>query len=136
MGTRGRSGYRIDAPELEQVRERWEASGHWTFVQGNDLDIDWLGPGVTGTYCSASTRAATPYDHTLLERLRKYVPLVKPGGVVYLHDTKLETPELVGPTLPYPVARALDTFCAETGQGVGKNSVPSTVSGKIAAPNG
>ena len=117
-------------PELEQVRERWLASGHWTFIQGNDLDIDWAGPGFDVLFIDTSHA----YDHTLLE-LRKYVPMVKPGGVVFLHDTKLETPELVGPTLPYPVARALDTFCAETGREWAELGAQYGL-GKITAPNG
>lgn len=117
-------------PELEQVRERWETSGHWTFIVGNDMDIDWAGPGWDVLFIDTSHA----YDHTLAE-LRKYVPLVKPGGVVYLHDTKLETPELVGPTLPYPVARALDTFCAETGREWVELGAQYGL-GKITAPNG
>ncbi len=120
----------VITPELEQVRERWLASGHWTFVLGNDLDIDWAGPGFDVLFIDTSHA----YDHTLLE-LRKYVPMVKPGGVVFLHDTKLETPELVGPTLPYPVARALDTFCAETGREWAELGAQYGL-GKITAPNG
>ena len=43
------------------------------------------------------------YEHTLAE-LRKFVPLVAPGGTVLLHDTRLEVPERVGPQPPFPVA--------------------------------
>ena len=74
------------------------------------------------------------HDHTLAE-LRKYVPLVKPGGVVYLHDTKLEAPELVGPQPPFPVARALDDFCGETGRTWAELGAQYGL-GKITAPNG
>ena len=117
-------------PELEQVWERWETSGHWTFILGNDMEIDWAGAGWDVLFIDTSHA----YDHTLAE-LRKYVPLVKPGGVVFLHDTKLEAPELVGPTLPYPVARALDTFCAETGREWVELGAQYGL-GKITAPNG
>jgi len=47
------------------------------------------------------------YDHTMAE-LRLYVPKVKPGGIVLLHDTA---------TCDWPdVSRALNDFCAETGR--------------------
>jgi predicted O-methyltransferase YrrM len=46
------------------------------------------------------------YPHTLQE-LRLYVPKVKPGGIVLLHDTdRAEWPD---------VGRSLDEYCAETG---------------------
>jgi cephalosporin hydroxylase len=47
------------------------------------------------------------YDHTLAE-LRLYVPKVRPGGLVLLHDTAPdEWPD---------VSRALNEYCAETGR--------------------
>jgi predicted O-methyltransferase YrrM len=53
------------------------------------------------------------YDHTLAE-LRLYVPRVRPGGTVLMHDTELEAPDgYIGD--PFPVARALDDYCAEAG---------------------
>jgi predicted O-methyltransferase YrrM len=54
------------------------------------------------------------YWHTL-EELRLYVPRVQPGGVVLMHDTELESPDGVGNRPPFPVAKALNDFCAETG---------------------
>jgi predicted O-methyltransferase YrrM len=46
------------------------------------------------------------YPHTLQE-LRLYVPKVKPGGVVLLHDTdRAEWPD---------VGKSLDEYCGETG---------------------
>lgn len=123
----------VVTPELEQVRERWLASGHWTFVQGNDLEMTWLVNDDVG-FDVLFIDTSHAYAHTLAE-LRKYVPLVKPGGVVYLHDTKLEAPELVGPQPPFPVARALDEFCAETGRAWTELGAQYGL-GKIGAPNG
>jgi len=46
------------------------------------------------------------YPHTLQE-LRLYVPKVRPGGIVLLHDSdRAEWPD---------VGKSLDEFCAETG---------------------
>jgi predicted O-methyltransferase YrrM len=53
------------------------------------------------------------YEHTLNE-LRLYVPRVKSGGVVLMHDTELEQPDGYAGG-PFPVARALDAYCAEAG---------------------
>jgi predicted O-methyltransferase YrrM len=92
----------------------WEATGRWTLTLGDDMH-----PAV---------RAAQPeqvdvlfidtshaYQHTL-DELRIYVPRVASGGTVLLHDTELECPEDRDPDdPPFPVARALDTFCEETG---------------------
>lgn len=56
------------------------------------------------------------YGHTLAE-LRAYVPHVRHGGVVLCHDTELEDPyQAPAGDPPFPVARALDAYCAETGR--------------------
>jgi predicted ThiF/HesA family dinucleotide-utilizing enzyme len=60
------------------------------------------------------------YEHTLQE-LRTYVPRVRPGGTVLMHDTELTREQITayegraldGPGIP--VAQALDDYCAETG---------------------
>jgi cephalosporin hydroxylase len=54
------------------------------------------------------------YEQTLAE-LHTYVSRVRAGGVVMCHDTEVEGPAGVGASTPFPVARALDTFCEETG---------------------
>src|SRR5579863_2284361 len=54
------------------------------------------------------------YAHTLVE-LARFVPMVAPGGVVLVHDTALETPGDAPGEPPYPVAKALDEYCAKTG---------------------
>lgn len=53
------------------------------------------------------------YEQTLAE-LRAYVPRVKPGGVVLMHDVELEMPDgYVGD--PYPVRRAIEDYCTDAG---------------------
>lgn len=52
------------------------------------------------------------YDHTMAE-LRLYVPKVRPGGTVLMHDTKAADTRF-GHGWP-DVSRALDDFCAEAG---------------------
>jgi cephalosporin hydroxylase len=86
---------------------------HWTFIQGDD--------------CSPQVFAQLPspvdvvfidtshdYDHTLRE-LNLYRWLVRPGGKILLHDTELERPIGVKPQLPFPVKRAVETFCRSEG---------------------
>jgi cephalosporin hydroxylase len=77
------------------------------------------------------------YEHTLAE-LRRFVPLVAGGGTVLLHDTRYEpTPWEVGnvPQPHFPVARALDTFCGETGRSWTDHDAQFGL-GEIAQPNG
>lgn len=98
---------------LPQAPGWWWQTGLWSPVIGNDLDPAILArlPGKVDVLFIDTSHA---YDHTLAE-LRTYVPRVKPGGVVLCHDTELEAPELVGPQPPFPVAKALDDYCAESG---------------------
>jgi predicted O-methyltransferase YrrM len=99
--------------EQPQVPSWWALTELWTFTVGDDLDqtvIEAQPDGVDLLLLDTSHA----YDHTLAE-LRAYVPRVRPGGVVCCHDTELEAPELVGPQPPYPVAKALDAYCAEAG---------------------
>ena len=92
--------------ETSPFPPQWEQSGIWTFIQGNDLFID-----LTAVPCPDILFIDTnhEYDHTLAE-LSRYVPLVKPGGTVLMHDTLLtwDHPE-------YEVAKALDAYCASAG---------------------
>lgn len=96
--------------QLPDVPARWGETGLWTFVQGDDLLLDWGGHEFDIVFIDTSHH----YEHTLGE-LRKYVPLVKPGGCVLLHDTLLAHVDYE--ELPYPVTLALATFCKETGRG-------------------
>jgi len=87
----------------------WQ-SGRWTCRIGDDCDpviADALPAEVDVLFIDTSHH----YDHTLAE-LRLYMPRVKPGGTVLMHDTELEQPEgWTGEA--FPVARAIDTYCAE-----------------------
>lgn len=92
----------------------WATTGRWSLTIGDDLDpaVVAAQPEEVDVLFIDTSHA---YDHMLAE-LRTYVGLVKPGGVVMCHDTELEAPELVGTQPPFPVARALDVFCEETGR--------------------
>lgn len=88
---------------------------HWSFIQADDLD-----PNIFGY--SAMTRADVVFidtSHHLAQtraELEKYLPLVRSGGVICLHDTELEWPE--GAPIadgPFPVKRALTEFVERHG---------------------
>lgn len=100
---------------LPQAPGWWWQTGLWSPIVGNDLDPSTLArlPEPVDVLFIDTSHA---YDHTLRE-LETYVPRVKPGGVVLLHDTELEAPELVGPQPPFPVAKAIEEYCAENGLG-------------------
>jgi predicted O-methyltransferase YrrM len=99
--------YSIDAAD-PQVPASWAASGYWSFTRARSEDVT---PELAG-WPSGFDIVFIDGDHqvaAVLGDLRRFVPYVKPGGVVLCHDTRLpcatgEAPE---------VARALDLFCAE-----------------------
>lgn len=97
------------------VPDWWAGTGLWTLTVGDDLD-----PAVAAAQPAAVDVLFIDTSHTFDQtaaELRLYVPRVRPGGVVLLHDVELERPEAApvgGPA--FPVARALDAFCAETGR--------------------
>lgn len=107
----------VDVAEVS-VPNWWAETGYWTLVLGNDLDrgvLDALPERVDVLFLDTSYA----YDQTLAE-LRTYVPRVASGGTVLCHDTELEGPDPAfilpgGTVVRYPVARALDAFCTETG---------------------
>lgn len=98
---------------LPQAPGWWWETKRWTPIVGDDLDPSVLArlPEKVDVLFIDTSHA---YDHTL-EELRTYVPRVKPGGVVLMHDTELEAPEMVGPQPPFPVAKAIDEYCGEAG---------------------
>lgn len=78
---------------------------HWTFIQGNDLDvIDQLEPADI-VFIDTSHL----YEHTCAE-LAAYLPLVKPGGRIVCHDTQLRRPEGSPPRPLFPVRTAIKEF--------------------------
>lgn len=55
------------------------------------------------------------YEETLVE-LDLYLPRVRSGGRIYLHDTNIETTgNAVTPQPPFPVRTAAEEFCQERG---------------------
>lgn len=95
-----------------QVPEWWTPDAvPWTHYIADDMAIDLaeLPSALDVLFIDTSH----DYDHTLAE-LTRFVPLVKAGGVVLMHDTDLATMPELAPQEPYPVRRALDEFCRLT----------------------
>lgn len=85
---------------------------HWTFVRGNDTDplvVTQLPTSADIVFIDTSHR----YEQTLQE-LGIYVPLVRSGGRVVLHDTEVEVPDGTNEK-PFPVKRAVDLYCMANG---------------------
>jgi predicted O-methyltransferase YrrM len=84
----------------------------WTYIQGDDTDpkvIEQLSPADI-VFIDTSHH----YDHTCRE-LAIYRHLVKPGGLMVLHDTELRHP-IDAPVVPaFPVKRAVAEFCEANG---------------------
>jgi predicted O-methyltransferase YrrM len=99
----------VNAP---QVPPEWFASDQWSVLVGDDLALAHLLPPVVDVLFIDTSHQ---YGQTVAE-LAAYVPKVKPGGVVLLHDTELERPEAGLPDdPPFPVRQAVDEFCAAHG---------------------
>jgi len=86
---------------------------HWTFIQGDDVD-----PAVVSQLEPADI-VFVDTSH-LLEHTRKelatYRWLVKPGGVICLHDTEVAHPEgAPADEPPFPVRKAVDEFVQQNG---------------------
>ena len=84
----------------------------WTFIQGDDLD-----PAITSTLEPADIvfiDTSHLYDQTVKE-LNVYRWLVKPGGLIVLHDTMLERPEGAPVRPAFPVRVAVEEFVAAEG---------------------
>jgi len=83
---------------------------HWTFHQANDLDPALLAQLDPADIVFIDT--SHHYRQTLAE-LNVYRHLVKPGGLMLLHDTELPVPQGAPRTDPrFPVRRAVEEFCA------------------------
>lgn len=88
------------------------ADERWTFLLGDDRDpniVAQLPKDADIVFIDTSHH----YDHTLTE-LDIYSQRVRPGGVIFLHDTELEHPEGAS-DMAFPVKRAVETFCGENG---------------------
>jgi predicted O-methyltransferase YrrM len=73
----------IDINRCEKAQSAIMNSGlfdYWVFSQGDDLQMNW-NLNIDHLFIDTSHR----YEHTLKE-LQKYEPLVRPGGIITLHD--------------------------------------------------
>lgn len=84
----------------------------WTFIKCDDTDTDLVASLEPAEIVFIDT--SHRYQHTL-DELALYLPLVKPGGVVVLHDTELETPTDFPGDTNFPVKRAVAEFTAARG---------------------
>jgi predicted O-methyltransferase YrrM len=116
----------IDVNDPE-VPAHWLESPLWTFIKGDDVQVPFVAPGIDVLFIDT----IHTYSHTLAE-LHRFVPMVKPGGTVLLHDTVYSMQGEEG----YPVARALDTFCTETGRKWVEHGGGEFGFGEIPQPNG
>ena len=118
----------IAAPQVPL--DRWLDSGCWSLSVGDDMQL----PLSDREFDVLFIDTSHAYEHTLAE-LRKFVPVVAKGGTVFLHDTRLEAPVGVGPQPPFPVAKALEEFCQETGRTWTDHDAQYGL-GEIVKPNG
>lgn len=91
------------------VPGHWHELDHWHFLQADDTSPEaqkWLPEKFNLLFIDTSH----DYEHTLLE-LSLYVPRVESGGIVLLHDTEWDTPNIQLPGATGPVARALEDYC-------------------------
>ncbi len=100
----------IDQPS---VPDHWHGLPQWHLLVADDLGAEaqaWLPAQCDVLFVDTS--------HTVEQTRREletYVPRVKPGGVVLMHDTEWQAP---GTMLDAPggwVTEALNAYCAETG---------------------
>lgn len=88
------------APDLPAER--------WTFIRGNDIDpdiVNQLPDNVDVVFIDTSHAA----DHTARE-LEAYLPKVRAGGRIVLHDTEVQHPDHVNVDPPFPVKTAIQQF--------------------------
>jgi predicted O-methyltransferase YrrM len=83
---------------------------HWTFIQGDDLSMKVLERLKPADIVFIDTSHL--YDHTIVE-LNTYLDLVKPGGRIVCHDTRLRRPEGSPPRPLFPVRTAILEFVAK-----------------------
>jgi predicted O-methyltransferase YrrM len=101
----------VDISEPD-VPESWYALKYWHLLVCDDTSTNarlWLPSAIDLLFIDTSHTVA----QTLME-LELYVPRVRPGGLVLLHDTEWLYPDvqLSGPI--GDVAKALDEYCAKT----------------------
>lgn len=85
---------------------------HWTFLQGDDCSPE-ITEKLPGAADIVFIDTSHEFEHTLRE-LNIYKWLLRPGGMLVLHDTELPHPENVFGR-PFPVKRAIQEFCEAEG---------------------
>ena len=98
----------VDIDERPAIGE-WD---RWTFIHGDDLDPDVVAQLEPADIVFIDTSHL--YEQTVHE-LNLYRWLVKPGGLLVLHDTELPIPEGAPPRPLYPVKTAMVEFCQANG---------------------
>jgi cephalosporin hydroxylase len=96
-----------------EVPLHWHKLPHWFFRQGDDTSPEvrnWLPAKCDLLFIDTSHS----YTHTMAE-LTLYVPRVIEGGIVLLHDTEWEYPNIQLDEPTGPVARALSDYCHAEG---------------------
>lgn len=99
--------------EQPSVPSHWHELDHWHFLQADDTSPeaqDWLPEKFNLLFIDTSH----DYLHTIAE-LALYVPRVESGGIVLLHDTEWEYPDIQLDEPDGPVARALTDYCEKEG---------------------
>lgn len=100
-------GGHVYSVDLGRPPVPWHGHEQWTFILSDDLAAADQLPACDVLFIDTSHH----YGHTLTE-LEVYVPKVRPGGVVLLHDTELERPDAAPPAdPPFPVRVAVDEYC-------------------------
>jgi cephalosporin hydroxylase len=100
-------GGHVYSVDIARPRVPWHGHAQWTFLLGDDIARADELPDCDVLFIDTSHH----YRHTLHE-LGVYGPKVKPGGVILLHDTELETPDGAPPEDPtFPVKAAVDEYC-------------------------
>ena len=98
--------------DIVQPRVPWWGHNQWSVLVGDDRELaDDIPDDIDVLFIDTSHH----YWHTF-EELGLYVPKVKPGGVVLMHDTELERPDgAPASDPPFPVRRAIEDYCAGVG---------------------
>jgi predicted O-methyltransferase YrrM len=97
--------------DIAPARLPWDGHERWTFYAGDDL---WLAKDLPNEVDVVFIDTSHHYDQTVAE-LELFVPKVKPGGVVLLHDTELEHPDGAAAWPAFPVRVAVDEYCDDHG---------------------
>jgi cephalosporin hydroxylase len=84
---------------------------NWTFIQGDDLDPATIAqlPAVADIVFIDTSHF---YEQTAAE-LAAYAPLVRSGGLIVCHDTRLAVPDGAPPRPLFPVRKAIGEFVKE-----------------------